>query len=111
MAAEIAAHGPAHRFRHDREIGEKCDWRCGGEAGIFFDEPVQGRDIGAMMAIMVDLHGRRIDIGLERVEPIAERRNLETQARPPRMRARISQASQPPPWRREPKCISIHYVV
>jgi hypothetical protein len=30
-----------------------------------------------MMAIMVDRHGRRNDKGLERVEPIAERRNLE----------------------------------
>ena len=49
-------------------------WR---DREIFFDEPVQGRDIGAMMAIMVDRHGRRIDIGLERVEPIAERRNLK----------------------------------
>jgi hypothetical protein len=30
-----------------------------------------------MMAIMVDRHGQRIDIGLNRVLAIAERRNLK----------------------------------
>ena len=83
MAAEIVAHGPAHRFRHGREIGEKCDWRCGGEAGIFFDEPVQSRDIGAMMAIMVRAVQRSIvnpfSNGVEEFE--AQRRTKHSSGR------------------------------
>ena len=77
MAAEIVAHRHPHRFRHDREIGENRDRRTGREARIFFDEAVQCRDIGAMMLVMVDRHGCGVDVRLERVVPITERRNLE----------------------------------
>ena len=74
VAAEIVAHGPAHRFRHSREIGEKCYRRCGGETGIFFDEPVQRRDIGPMMLVMMDRHGQSINVGFKPIVPIAERK-------------------------------------
>jgi hypothetical protein len=49
----------------------------GGKTGIFLDELVQSRDIGRVMTIMMDRHCHRIDIRLERVETIAERRHLE----------------------------------
>ena len=63
-----------------------------------------------MMAIMMDRHGQRIDIRLERVVPIAERWNFED-GFGRRARAREGQASQPPPWWRVPKSISNRRVV
>jgi hypothetical protein len=77
MAAQIVAHRRAHRFRHNREIGENCDGRIRGETGIFFDESIRRRDIGRVMTVMVDRHGQCINVGFKRIVPIAEWWNFE----------------------------------
>ena len=77
VAAEIVAHREfdvvvqrvqiAEHVRH----GRRCDLRIG------LGDSVEGGDIGAMVPVMVDFHGSGVDVRLECVGRIAERRNDE----------------------------------
>ena len=77
VAAHVVAYAGADRFRYGGEIAEHVDNGLLGKLRSVLGETVQVGDIGLMMPRVVDLHGPGVDMRLQRVEGIAERRELE----------------------------------
>ena len=47
------------------------------EVGVAFESFIQVGDVGVVMLVVMDFHGLRVDVRLERVERIRKRRKCE----------------------------------
>src|SRR5262245_38759671 len=77
MTAQVVADGSADCFRDSRQIGQDfLDW-LGGEIWPLLHESVEVVDVGRVMIVVMNLHGLGIDVRLECIISIAERRKRE----------------------------------
>ena len=67
MAAAIIAHGAADVRRHRVEIADEVLDGLAFEVGLAADRLVDVGDVGRVVFVVMNLHGLRVDIGLERV--------------------------------------------
>ena len=74
MSAAIVANGSTDCIRNICEVGNQCIDRKLRELRAVLERSVQVVDIGLMMAVMVDFHGKRIDVWLKCIECVGQRR-------------------------------------
>ena len=74
VAAAVVPHGGANGLRHLADLREQLLDREFLEFGMAFERLVEVGDISRVVLVVVDLHGLRVDVWLERVVRIWERK-------------------------------------
>ena len=76
VAAAVVLHDRAHIFRNCVEILDQLLGRLLAQFGMLLDRAVQVRDVGLVVLVVVQLHGRLVDGGLEGGVVVRERRKF-----------------------------------
>ena len=76
MAAAVIANRRADLFRDCVEVLQQVFDRQFLEVGMVRQSLIELGDVGLVMLAMVDLHGLGIDVGLQRIERVAQRGQL-----------------------------------
>ncbi|MNV01858.1 hypothetical protein D3C71_920760 [compost metagenome] len=74
MTATMIAHRPLHAHRQAVETGEQFVHRQGRQLGELGQGGIEVGDIGLVVTAVVDLHGQRVYVRLQRVIGVAEGR-------------------------------------
>ncbi|MNT66979.1 hypothetical protein D3C72_2050850 [compost metagenome] len=74
MTATMIAHRPLHLGRQAVEAQQQLVHRQGRQLGELGQGGVEVGDVGLVVAAVVDLHGQRVYVGLQRVIGIGEGR-------------------------------------
>src|SRR5436305_3500759 len=83
VAAAVIFHRAADRLRHLVEAAQQVLHRLGRQVGVVGERLVQLVVVGRVVLVVMDLHRLRVDVGLERVEGVRQRRQLIRHRDPP----------------------------
>ena len=73
VAAAVVAHGGLDRVRHDGAVvRQQFVQALAGQVAVVRQGVVQVGDIGVVVLAVMDFHGTRVDVGLERVMGIGQ---------------------------------------
>jgi hypothetical protein len=73
VSAAIVLHNFAYIFGDGAEVLDKIFWRFFAQLGVFFDGSVEIGDVSLMVLVVMELHGRFVDVGLESGVVIGQR--------------------------------------
>src|SRR5215472_2147828 len=73
VAAAVVAHDGADVLGHRVQVAQQLLHGPVAELGVLLDRPVQIVHVRGVVPVVVDLHGLRVDVRLERVEGVGQR--------------------------------------
>ncbi len=77
VAAALVAHGGADGFGHGAEIGEQRVNGLAGQLRMCRDGGVEVVDVGGVVLVVVQVHGGRVEVGLESIVGVGQWRQGE----------------------------------
>ena len=72
VAAAVVAYSAAHSFRQGVQVAYQLFDALAGEIVVAFERGVEFGDVGGVMLAVVNFHGLRINVRLQRVMRVGE---------------------------------------
>ena len=94
VPAAVVLHGRADAFGHGVQVADQVFDALGGQIIVALQRGVEVHHVGRVVAVVMNLHGARVDGWLQRVKSVREIRNFVGHAACPLL------ASAPPTIRR-----------